>query len=278
MTVLAIQGSAPRRVGAQIAVSANEHCGSLSGGCLDAALHTEARAALLAGRNVRLQLGEHSDNFDLRLPCGSTLLLQVDAAINVSLAQEIRAARAARRVISLAWTTPEIGAQLQTKAIPSYTHRYLPALQLHVIAAEPMLSIFLNIARAAGVHTYAYSAKISQPDNSILPWPASLQDANPRLELDQYSAALTLFHEHEFELPFLFAALQSEAFWVGAMGSRKAQALRLEALHQLGLAADLCDKLRGPVGGQMDRSLDKTPELIALAAVLDILSSYEQLS
>ena len=278
MTVLAIQGSAPRKVGTQIAISADAHCGSLSGGCLDAAVHAEARAALLARKNVRLQLGENSDVLDLRLPCGSTLLLQIDAALSTHVAQKIRAARTSRRVISLAWSQPEIGAQLQAEAIASYTHRYLPALQLHVVGAEPMLSIFLNIARAAGVHTYAYSAKISQPDNSILPWPASLQDANPRLKLDQYSAALTLFHEHEFELPFLHAALQSGAFWVGAMGSQKAQAARLEALQQRGLAADLCAKLRGPVGGQMGRSLDKTPQLIALAAVLDILSSYEQLS
>jgi xanthine dehydrogenase accessory factor len=276
--VLAIEGSAPRKVGTQIAISAGAHCGSLSGGCLDAAVHAEARAAMLAGKNVRLQLGENSDILDLRLPCGSTLLLQIDAALSPYVGHEIRAARAARRVVSLAWNQPEMGAQLQTKTVANYTHRYLPALQLHVIGAEPMLSIFLNIARAAGAHTYAYSAKINQPDHTFLPWPASLQDAKPHLALDQYSAALTLFHEHEFELPFLSAALQSKAFWVGSMGSRKAQATRLEALHQLGVTADLCAKLRGPVGGQVGRNLDKTPELIALAAVLDILNSYEQLS
>lgn len=241
-------------------------------------MHAEARAALLAGKNIRLKLGEHSDILDLRMPCGSTLLLQIDAAINASVSHEICAARAARRAISLAWMEPEIGALLtQSEASACFTHRYIPALQLHAVGADPMLSIFLKIARAAGVNTYVYSAKVTQDDKTHLPWPDSLHGANPCLELDQYSAALTLFHEHELELPFLVAALQSGAFWIGAMGSRKAHAVRLLGLHQRGVADDLCGKLRGPVGGQAGRALDKTPELIALAALLDIMSAYEQL-
>lgn len=94
--------------------------------------------------------------------------------------------------------------------------------------------------------------------------------------MDRYTAALTLLHEHEFELPFLSAALQSDAFWVGAMGSQKAQRARCTALAERGLANSLIQALHGPVGLQR-HGLAKTPELIALAILLEILTAYEQL-
>jgi xanthine dehydrogenase accessory factor len=281
VTLLNIDGSAPRRVGTQIAVSPDSHCGSLSGGCLDAAVHMEARAALEAGRNSRLALGERSEIIDLRLPCGSTLLLQIDAALEPAVSEAIVNARKNRQPITLAWHDPAPGAQLLSAAnTADFQHRYLPALKLCLVGAEPMLSIFLPFARAANVEATAYSPKLANSVTSdglgILAWTDSLQGDRPGVMLDAYTAALTLLHEHEFELPFLSTALQSDAFWVGAMGSQKAHRARCAALAECGVAGQLIQALHGPVGMQ-GQSLAKTPELIALAILLEILTAYEQL-
>ncbi len=241
----------------------------------------EARAALEAGRNSRLALGERSEIIDLRLPCGSTLLLQIDTALTAKVSEAIVNARKNRQPITLAWNEPAQGAQLLSAAsTPNYQHRYLPALKLCVVGAEPMLSIFLRIVRAANVEVIAYSQKLANsvtPDGlGILDWTNSLQGNQPSLMLDAYTAALTLLHEHEFELPFLSAALQSDAFWVGAMGSQKAHRARCVALAERAVASALIQTLHGPVGIQ-GQSLAKTPELIALAILLEILTAYEQL-
>ena len=57
-----------------------------------------------------------------------------------------------------------------------------------------------------------------------------------------------MFHDHDLEPPILMAALKSPAFFVGAMGSRKTHAARLERLRGLGADAVQCGRIHGPVG------------------------------
>ena len=66
--------------------------------------------------------------------------------------------------------------------------------------------------------------------------------------LDRDTAVVVLTHDDKFDIPALAAALRSEAFYVGALGSRGAQAKRRERLVEAGLGAAELERLRGPAG------------------------------
>ena len=74
VTLVGVDGNAPRAEGAQMAVSeSGEWAGYISGGCLEAAIALEAQAAIKAGKPRLLRYGKGSPYFDIQLPCGSGL-------------------------------------------------------------------------------------------------------------------------------------------------------------------------------------------------------------
>lgn len=93
--------------------------------------------------------------------------------------------------------------------------------------------------------------------------------------LDSHSAVVTLFHDHDRELPALGRALASEAFYIGALGSRRAQAARLAALREAGHDEAALARLRGPIGVTAPA---RDPRLIAASALTEILAAYEALT
>jgi len=76
-------------------------------------------------------------------------------------------------------------------------------------------------------------------------WPA---EAMALLGLDRRTAVVTLAHDPKIDDPALAAALRSEAFYVGALGSRRSHAARRERLRAQGFADADLDRIHGPVG------------------------------
>ena len=99
------------------------------------------------------------------------------------------------------------------------------------------------------------------------------QHALPPLPLDPYTAAITLFHDHDWELPFLQQALASDACLVGAMGSPRAQALRLEQLQARGVPAPALARLRSPLG-LLPRARD--PQELAVSILAEAMQAYRE--
>ena len=88
-----------------------------------------------------------------------------------------------------------------------------------------------------------------------------------------YSAVVTLFHDHDRELPALIAGLNSPAFYVGALGSRRAQLARQSALSQAGVDARDLVRLRGPIGVIAPV---RDPRLLASSVLTEVLDAYEK--
>ena len=89
---------------------------------------------------------------------------------------------------------------------------------------------------------------------------------------DAQTAVVTLFHDHDRELPPLREALASPAFYIGALGSRRAQLARQAALRDSGVEqADLV-RLRGPIGVVAPV---REPRLLAASVLTEILAAYE---
>ena len=79
----------------------------------------------------------------------------------------------------------------------------------------------------------------------IAEWP---DEALARVGLDRRTAVVTMTHDPKIDDPALAAALRSEAFYIGALGSKKTQAARRERLREMGFGAEALERIHGPVG------------------------------
>lgn len=268
VTLIEMIGSGPRRVGTQLCINAKRQwVGSLSGGCLDHAVIEEAMLAINQRVNRVLHFGPGSANEDLNLPCGSQLRLRIDCDIALETWQSLLACKQQRRPYCLYWQADQL--QLSEQMVEGSIH-YLPNLLLHIAGSGPALSSTARVALALDLELVAYTR-----DSATA---SELQKLGIRVAtdflpvLDAYAAAVTLFHEHENEDVFLHHALKQQAFYIGAMGSARAQQARLARLKALDATLDLA-KLRAHIG-VIART--RTPQMLALSVLTEIMQCYEQ--
>uniref|UniRef100_UPI00356A0949 XdhC family protein n=1 Tax=Shimia sp. TaxID=1954381 RepID=UPI00356A0949 len=125
-TVVETWGSAPRRVGAQMAVSGDGQIeGSVSGGCVEGAVMVEALEALDEGRGRLLEFGvSDGDAFAVGLACGGTIRVLVEpvgAVMPPAVLEELVAARTARRPVAYLCNAETGGGRLVSEG---FTERF----------------------------------------------------------------------------------------------------------------------------------------------------------
>jgi len=98
-------------------------------------------------------------------------------------------------------------------------------------------------------------------------WP---EEAIGRIGLDAYTAFVALTHDPKIDDPGLFAALRSDCFYVGALGSRKTHGRRLERLTEAGFDAAAADRIHAPIGLDIGAV---SPAEIALAILAEIVQT-----
>src|ERR1041385_2915281 len=106
------------------------------------------------------------------------------------------------------------------------------------------------------------------PDvNLIAEWP---DKALPPLNVDGYTAFVALTHDPKIDDPALTHALERECFYIGALGSRKTHARRVDRLKQQGLGEDTIGRIHAPIGLAIG---SVSPPEIALAIMGQITAS-----
>jgi xanthine dehydrogenase accessory factor len=95
-------------------------------------------------------------------------------------------------------------------------------------------------------------------------WP---DEALPKIGLDARTALIALTHDPKIDDPALIAALASDAFYVGALGSRKTHAKRVDRLLAAGVAPADIDRIHAPIG--LDIGAQGAPE-IAVSIIAEI--------
>ncbi len=108
--------------------------------------------------------------------------------------------------------------------------------------------------------------RIPSADILIEKWP---QEALDEIRPDHQTAIVVLTHDDKFDEPALIAALDTEAFYVGALGSRRNQERRRERLLEAGVAEEKLARIMGPCG--LDIGADAQPET-ALSILAEILA------
>jgi len=274
-TLVSIDGSSPRPRGAQIGVAEDgRHIGIISSGCAEEAIIAAALDVLNTGRNRLTRYGKDSPYLDVVLPCGSGLdILFTSSGLN-QVTQQVSARHAARQT---AYITPQ---QDGTLAVHSDAEAdslaYPPDYYLHVFGAGPQLTSFATLAHHMGYRLCAHSTD----DKAIALLAAQAIDVAPMnhqtrfqaSQFDAHSAVITLFHEHALELPILQAALNSEAHFIGAMGSRKTHLQRQADLQAADTRRPFSD-ITGPIGLDIGAS---DPMEIGLAILAQIVQKRRQ--
>jgi xanthine dehydrogenase accessory factor len=150
-----------------------------------------------------------------------------------------------------------------------------PAPQLIVIGGGHIAIALTQLAKIIGYKTvvidprsaFANAERFPHVDQLIAKWPA---EALKEIVFSRSTAVAALTHDPKIDDKALVAALQSSAFYVGALGSQKTHAQRMARLTEAGLSEDAIHKMHAPIGLEIDAH---TPEEIALAVMAEIVKA-----
>jgi xanthine dehydrogenase accessory factor len=154
-----------------------------------------------------------------------------------------------------------------------FLHAYNPPLRLIVVGAVHIAQALVPFAVPCGFAVTVVDPRRSFASDDRFPnvaistdWPdEALQHFAP----DSRTAIVTLTHDPKLDDPALDHALKSQAFYIGALGSRKTHAARLQRLRGLGHQDDALARIRGPVG--LSIAAVTAPE-IALSIIAEIVA------
>ncbi|MCB6176846.1 XdhC family protein [Rhodobacter sp. Har01] len=302
-TVVDTWGSAPRQAGSQLAISgAGEIMGSVSGGCVEGAVVTEALEALQDGTPRLLTFGVSDETaFAVGLACGGTIRVMVEPvgeapqALPEALLADLVAARAASRAVAYevrpdAWARQLLAPGQDAAADARFRSdrsgseedgRFLaihnPPLRLIVVGAVHIAQPLLSIARLCGYAPTlidprgAFGSAARFPGETILEdWP---DEALASLKPDARTAIVTLTHDPKLDDPAIRIALRAPVFYLGCLGSKKTHAKRVERLAAAGFTPDDIARIHAPVGLDIGA---KSPAEIAVSVMAQVTAALRQ--
>lgn len=282
-TVVNTWGSAPRPVGSHLVIdSEGNFLGSVSGGCVEGDVITEALDVIAMGAHNMLEFGIADETaWRAGLSCGGRIRIYVQSidANRADLLAAFNAERAIRRpcilVIDIASGKQRLvrAADVGTDPMANILEEWLrlgksgivewggkelflrvetPPVRLIVIGAVHISQMLAPIASLAG-----FDMTIIDPRNAfatserfpsvplVAEWP---EVALPSLHLDLYTAMVLLTHDPRIDDQGLKEALRADCFYIGALGSRKTHAKRLERMRAEGFDEAVLKRIHAPVG------------------------------
>jgi len=148
-----------------------------------------------------------------------------------------------------------------------------PPPTLVIVGGVHIAVALTKIAKASGYRVivvdprrqFGTQVRFPEADEIIQKWP---DEAFEQIKLNRNTAIAMLTHDPKIDDPGLLAALPSDAYYVGALGSQKTQTARRERLLAAGLDPKLLDRLHGPIGLDLG---GRSPEEIALAVMAEVV-------
>jgi xanthine dehydrogenase accessory factor len=290
VTVTRTWGSSPRPPGSLMAINGRgETVGSVSGGCIEDDLIRRVReegleAVCALGRPATLRYGISADQAHrFGLPCGGTVELVLEpVAAHSQLAQLLQAnleRRSTQRRLDLRSGAVELQPG-RRDGVPELSDDALvtqfgPRHRLILIGAGDLSRFLSQMALSLNFEVIVCDPREEQRASWSLDG-VTLSHEMPddlvlRLQPDARTAVVALTHDPKLDDLALIDALQSEAFYVGAIGSRRHTALRRERLREhFGLGEAELDALHGPAGLYIG---SKTPAEIALSIMAEVVAA-----
>ncbi|WP_082114786.1 XdhC family protein [Lentzea aerocolonigenes] len=242
-SVVAVRGSAPRPVGAAMAVGpSGQVIGSVSGGCVEAEVYDLACEVLSSSVPALASFGYSDDTaFAVGLTCGGSLdvLVQRDSP-------GLRAALQA----SVDGYPVSVRFSCEDRV---FTKSWMPAPRLLVFGAIDHAAAVAEIGKFLGYHVtvcdarpvFATPERFPAADEVVVDWPHRYLAST---HTDSSTAVVVLTHDPKFDIPVLSCALSMPLAFVGALGSRRTHAERLSRLRSAGVPPSALARLRSPIG------------------------------
>lgn len=151
----------------------------------------------------------------------------------------------------------------------------LPPPRLIIIGASHIAIPLVTLAKTLGFYTIVLDARSAfatierfpHADELIVDWPA---DALRRIGLDAATSVVCLSHDDKLDNPALLEAIESDARYIGALGSKNTHAKRLDTLREEGANEEKLKRIHAPVGLKIGA---KQPEEIALSIMAEIIAN-----
>ena len=282
-TIVRTSGSSPRPVGSMLACDNGQTVGTLSGGCVEEDLLEKlAAGAIQASIPQRIEYGVSAEeNERLGLPCGGKLEVLVQhlvpgAADWVPEAlAELRARRSLARTTHLA--TGETSLSATERFLPltltdeSLTQGLGPKMQMLLVGAGQLAQVLAQLAQAMDFDVLVTDTRepvLEQWQGPEVPLLHGLpDDIIAQHSQDPRNIIITLTHDPRIDDMALLEALESPAWYIGALGSVRTTAARKKRLAELGLSEQQLARLHAPVGLDIG---SKTPWEIAVAIMAEI--------
>ena len=148
----------------------------------------------------------------------------------------------------------------------------LPALRLVTVGAVHIAQPLAEIATIAGYEVTIIDPRAAFANNKRFPninivneWP---EEALIDFKIDNRTAVVTLTHDPKLDDSALYAALNSKAFYIGSLGSKKTHNARIERLKIAGFNEDAIKNIHGPVGLSIGA---KSPQEIAISIMSELI-------
>ena len=258
-TVVSTWGSAPRPRGSHMLVHQDGRFeGSVSGGCVEGEI-LDTAAKVIAGAPFSVQKYGVADDsaWQVGLPCGGEIAVMVQPVsaegFDPELFERIAEARDAGSALTVTTDLATGHSDLRpTETGEVFANRYDPPRRLLIVGAVQIAQSLAALARTLGIETVVIDPRGRFLTEERFPgvtlddrWP---DEAVAAWKPGPATAVVTLSHDTKIDDPALIAALASDAPYVGALGSRKSHAARLERLAALGVTSEQLARIDGPVG------------------------------
>jgi xanthine dehydrogenase accessory factor len=158
-----------------------------------------------------------------------------------------------------------------------FVHVLAPPLRLAVVGAVHLTQALADLAKLAGIDVTVIDPRTAFATAERFPGVTLMHDwpdvALEKLVLDARTAVVVLSHDAKLDEPALVAALRSDCFYIGALGSQRTQRARRGRLAEAGFDEAALDRIHGPVG--LDIGAVTTTE-IAISIMAEIIGQWRQ--
>jgi xanthine dehydrogenase accessory factor len=262
-TVVETWGSSPRPLGSKMVVTkSGKMAGSVSNGCIEGAVFDEAQKVLKSGKSKLAAFGVADDvAFEVGLACGGHIevFVQPLGPAHRQLIAMLERNEAATLRTNLVTGEVELtrgapsGSELARRDGDDFIEPVRRPAHLVIVGAIHIAIPLHRLAKLMGYRVtvvdarskFATKERFPEADELIVAWP---DEAMAKLTMDNSTYVVILTHDPKFDLPALRSVLGRDVGYIGAIGSRKTNQNRFDALRAEGFSEDQLSKVHGPVG------------------------------
>lgn len=262
-TVVETWGSSPRPLGSKMLVTrSGKMAGSVSNGCIEGAVFEEAQKVLQSGEPKLAAFGVADEvAFEVGLACGGHIevFVQPLQRVHQQLIEMLNRNEPATLRTNLASGEVELieGAASSTELARRdgdlFVEPFRRPAHLLIIGAIHIAIPLHRLAKLMGYRVtvidarkkFATRDRFPEADELIVAWP---DEAMKKVRIDNSTYVVILTHDPKFDLPALRSVLKEDAGYIGAIGSRKTNQNRFDALRAEGFTEEQLSRVHGPIG------------------------------